>query len=134
MAVKMFCRWLVAEGILKEDPSDAFKGPCRRTNPIGLIASVEEAKLLLEHPLESVSAFPVRDRLILELLYGSGLRADECANIQVSDYLGEDVLRVSKGKGDKQRDVFLSDYALGGLARLPAGALAHSRPSTPQGR
>jgi site-specific recombinase XerC len=71
----MFVRWLVAEGILKQDPSFAFKGPRRRQNPIGMIANVEDVKQLFDYPIQLASAFPERDRLILELLYSSGLRA-----------------------------------------------------------
>jgi site-specific recombinase XerD len=47
----------------------------------------------------------------VELLYGSGLRADEVASLRVDDILGGDLLLVSTGKGDKQRQVLLTDFA-----------------------
>jgi integrase/recombinase XerC len=47
----------------------------------------------------------------MELLYGSGLRCDEVANLRMEDIAADDVLLVSKGKGNKQRNVLLTDYA-----------------------
>src|SRR5205823_10103641 len=87
---------------------EAFRGP-RGGTRIAQRMTEEQARQLCEGPVRT--SFPIRDRLILELLYGSRLRCDEVANLRIDDVLEADVLLVSKGKGDKQRHVLLTDYA-----------------------
>ncbi len=106
--VKSFCEWLVGEGLLRENPAEAFRGP-RRSHHVHCGATEQEIRSLLDGPIRT--SFPERDRLILELLYGSGLRCQELASLLVSDFVDQDVLLVSKGKGNKQRRVLLTDCA-----------------------
>jgi integrase/recombinase XerC len=53
---------------------------------------------------------PERDRLVLELLYGCGLRASELVGINCDDFHGEDVLLV-RGEGKKGRQVIVGEFA-----------------------
>jgi integrase/recombinase XerD len=105
--LKSFCKWMTGEEILRENPADAFRGP-RRPHRIRPRATEEEMERIIASTIRS---FPERDRLILELGYGSGLRNDELANIQIEDFMGGDQLLVSKGKGHKQRIVLLTEPA-----------------------
>jgi integrase/recombinase XerC len=80
-----------------------------------------------------VAASPERDRVILELLYGSGLRAAELVGINVDDFRDEDVL-VVRGKGLKERFVIIGEYAQVAIkAWLPirSGLLAKFKLETP---
>lgn len=106
--LKSFGRWMTEEGLLDDNPVEMFRGP-RRSRHIQKRMTEEQARQLCEGPIRT--SFPERDRLILELLYGSGLRCDEVASLRVEDILDADVLLVSKGKGDKQRHVLMTDYA-----------------------
>ena len=70
----------------------------------------------------------IRDRAILEMLYGTGLRVSELADLSVGDVSGTDLVRV-RGKGDKERVV-----PLAGQARRWAGRyLESARPSLASG-
>jgi site-specific recombinase XerD len=106
--LKSFGKWMVNEGLLAENPVAAFRPPRVRAH-IQQRLTEEQAKQLCEGPVRT--SFPERDRLILALLYGSGLRCDEVASLRMEDILEADVLLVSKGKGDKQRHVLMIDYA-----------------------
>lgn len=103
-----FGKWMVDEELLPENPVAAFRPP-RVQRHIKQRLTEEQASQLCDGPIRT--SFPERDRLLLELLYGSGLRCDEAAALRVDDVLEADVLLVSKGKGDKQRHVLLTDYA-----------------------
>jgi integrase/recombinase XerC len=65
-------------------------------------------KVLLEGAIPTAS--PERDRVVLELLYGSGLRAAEVVGLNIDDFRDEDALLV-RGKGRKERLVIFGDYA-----------------------
>lgn len=106
--LKSFCAWLVTEGVLDENPTEDFPGPRVPHRVIKRVATKTEIREWLDGPLTE-SHFPSRDRLLLELLYGSGLRCAEVAAVQVGDFIESDVLLVSKGKGDKQRTVLLTE-------------------------
>ena len=110
--IKSFSRWITAEDLLEDDPGECFKGP-RRPIRVHQRASVAEVCRVLEGPIRT--AFPERDRLILELLYGSALRANEVATVRVQDFREEEKRLTILGKGDKERNVPLTDYALAAM-------------------
>ncbi len=115
--IKSFCEWLVGEGILRENPAGSFRAP-RASRRVHRSATEQEIRDLLDGPI--LTSSPERDRLILELMYGSGLRCQEVASLRLSDLIDTDVLLVSKAKGNKQRQVLLSDTARHALtAYLP---------------
>lgn len=127
-AARAFHRFLVREGLAGDDPSAGVvrpKLPRSLPRPI----SVEEAARLLDGPLDPSPA-GLRDRAILELLYGSGLRISELVGLDVDDLdMEEGSVRVL-GKGGREREVPLGRAARDALARyLAAGrpALASAR-------
>ncbi|NIR62083.1 MAG: tyrosine-type recombinase/integrase, partial [Gammaproteobacteria bacterium] len=63
----------------------------------------------------------MRDRALLEVLYGTGLRVSELAGLQVGDVPRGEFLRI-RGKGSRQRDVPLAGAARRALDRYLAGA------------
>ena len=113
-AVRTYFRFLLGEGHLVRDPSERLEGPKRwRTLPDVLTAD-EVGRLLAAPSLDEPLAF--RDRAMLELAYGAGLRVSEWIGLGVRDLvLDEGVVRVF-GKGGKERLVPLGRPAIGAVA------------------
>ena len=132
--VRGFYAWLDNEGVtLKNQPGDSMlrlRFP-RQTKRLPKFLSTTEASDLLEAPDVSTPAGQ-RDRAILELLYGAGLRVSEVANLDVRDLdLANRQVRVT-GKGDKTRICLYGEpardalrmYLDDGRAQLVKGAQA----------
>jgi site-specific recombinase XerD len=115
--------WLYARERVPRDPAAVVPGPKQpRTLPATFKGS--ELEQLLDRPVASEPR-ALRDRALLELLYGCGLRASEACGARLSDLdLSRQTLRVT-GKGDKQRMVPLGGAAAQALERY----LRHGRPS-----
>lgn len=113
-AVRTYFRFLVAEGALVRDPSERLESPSRwRTLPDVLTAD-EVSRLLAAPSLDEPLAF--RDRAMLELAYGAGLRVSEWISIGVRDLMMEDGLLRVFGKGSKERLVPIGRPAIGAVA------------------
>jgi integrase/recombinase XerD len=121
-AVRSFYRFCVREGLAEIDPTKGLplpKIPSRLPDAI----TVEEAERLLSQPFPEGPA-GLRDRAILEVLYGCGLRVSELVGLDVGDVdLDEGFLRVL-GKGSKERVVPIGGYA----AQAVSAYLTHGRP------
>jgi integrase/recombinase XerD len=122
-AVRSFHRFLLREGVTDRDPAVGVPQP-RLPRSLPRPLPVEEVRRLLEAPDEGSPA-GLRDRAILELLYGSGLRISELTGLDVDDIdLEEGSVRVL-GKGGKEREV-----PLGSFGRDAVGAyLTRGRPA-----
>ncbi len=108
-AVRSFCRFLAAEHILEKNPAELLRAP-RRGEHLPSVLSREEVSRLLEAP-DSDTPRGLRDRAMLELLYGSGLRVSELVALRIQDLdLRRDVARVL-GKGSKMRLVPFGEAA-----------------------
>lgn len=100
-SVRGWTAYLVDEGHLSDDPSARLKGGRRgRTLPKPL--GEEEIVALLDS-IPSTTAFDLRDRALLELLYGTGARVSEVAGLELSDLDFDEELILLTGKGSKQR-------------------------------
>jgi integrase/recombinase XerD len=113
-ALRTYYRFLLAEGVVTRDPSDRLETPkAWRTLPD--VLSVDEITRLLAAPtLDEPLAF--RDRALLELAYGAGLRVSEWITLEISHVLmGEGLVRVF-GKGGKERLVPIGRGAVGATA------------------
>jgi site-specific recombinase XerD len=106
-AVKQFCSWLEREGLLDANPIESIAGP-RRRHRLPDVPNEGDLRRLMHGEISTAS--PERDRVILELLYGSGLRASELVGINVDDFRDEDILIV-RGKGLKERLVIVGECA-----------------------
>src|SRR5436305_10056759 len=100
-AVRSYFRFLLAEGNVVRDPSERLETPKKwRTLPEVLdVAEVE--KLLAAPSLDEPLAF--RDRAMLELAYGAGLRVSEWISLGIRDVMLQDHLVRVFGKGAKER-------------------------------
>ena len=113
-AVRSYFRFLVAEGHVVRDPSERLETPKKwRTLPD--VLGVEEIEKLLTAPsLDEPMAF--RDRAMLELAYGAGLRVSEWISLHVRDVLLQDHLVRVFGKGAKERLVPIGRRAIAAIA------------------
>ena len=126
-AVRVFHRFLVTEGRAVADPTGGVDAP-RLWSRLPAVLSREDVEALLGSA-NTRTVFGRRDRALIEVLYGCGLRASEAAGLrvdQVSFDLG--VLRVV-GKGNKERLVPYGERARTALQAW----LAHGRPKTARG-
>ena len=107
-SVRAFHRFLLREGQVARDPTAAVVRPkLPRSLPKPL--SVDDVVRLLAQPDRSAAG--LRDRAVLETLYGAGLRVSELVGVDVDDVdLEEGSVRVL-GKGGRERDVPLGRYA-----------------------
>jgi integrase/recombinase XerD len=113
-AVRGYFRFLTGDGIVVRDPSERLETPQKwRTLPE--VLSVEEVQRLLASPtLDDSLVF--RDRALLELAYGAGLRVSEWITLGVRDLMLEDGLVRVFGKGSKERLVPIGRSAIGAVA------------------
>ena len=108
-SLKAFFDWCIVEGERKDNPCDAVDFP-KLGQYLPEVLSVEEVEAIMDS-VDLRSPSGVRDRAILELLYGCGLRASELCGLRISQvYLNEGFVRVV-GKGDKERLVPLGEPA-----------------------
>jgi integrase/recombinase XerD len=113
-AIRTYFRFLTGDGIVVRDPSERLETPKRwRTLPD--VLTVEEIQRLLASPtLDDTLVF--RDRALLELAYGAGLRVSEWITLGVRDLLLEEGLVRVFGKGSKERLVPIGRSAIGAAA------------------
>jgi integrase/recombinase XerD len=113
-AVRSYFRFMLGEGELVRDPSERLETP-KRWRTLPEVLTVDEAERLLSAPsLDEPMAF--RDRAMLELAYGAGLRVSEWISISVRDVMMEDHLVRVFGKGSKERLVPIGRKAIGAVA------------------
>jgi site-specific recombinase XerD len=119
-AVRGAYAWMRDRGMIDHDPAAHLPGP-RRVRTLPAILSARETEALLDRPA-ATSARALRDRALVELLYGSGLRASEACGLRLADVdLHEGTARV-RGKGGKERIVPVGGAAEDALRRyLAAG-------------
>jgi integrase/recombinase XerD len=113
-AVRTYFKFLLSDGVVARDPSERLETPKRwRTLPD--VLTIAEVESLLASPtLDQPLAF--RDRAMLELAYGAGLRVSEWITLGVKDVLFEDKLVRVFGKGSKERLVPIGRSAIGAVA------------------
>jgi site-specific recombinase XerD len=130
-AVRGLYAWMHDRGAIARSPATLVPGP-RKARTLPATLSTDEVERLLDGR-SGTSPRDLRDRALLELLYGCGLRAAEACDLDVGDVrLGAEHIRVT-GKGGKQRVVPLGGAATAALRRY----LARGRPrmaSGPAGR
>lgn len=112
-ALRSFYDWMILEGQVKENPCDRIDPP-KIERHLPEVLSVEEVEAIIDSA-DLGTSIGVRDRAILEVLYGCGLRVSEVCTLKLSDiYMDESFIRVI-GKGDKERFVPVGDMAVEAL-------------------
>ena len=113
-AVRTYFRFLTGDGIVVRDPSDRLETPKRWRSLPDVLTVAEVQQLLASPTLDDALVF--RDRALLELAYGAGLRVSEWITLGVRDLLLEDGLVRVFGKGSKERLVPIGRSAIGAAA------------------
>lgn len=113
--LRTFLAWLTRKGIIEGDPLPK-RGVMRTEKRLPRFLSQEQAGKLMESP-DPTTPVGIRDRALLELIYGAGLRVSEASGLDVTHMnLPSREIRVT-GKGSKQRIVLVGESARQSLAR-----------------
>ena len=144
-AVRSWFKWLAKEGKVAQNPALLVSTP-KLPKHLPRVPSVEEVNRVLnslEGEVKKVegeaAAWPERDRVIFELLYGCGIRNSELVGLDMGSVKWRDDAVLVRGKGRKERLVPLGDEAAAALrAYLPLreakllaagkGAMVHDGP------
>lgn len=108
--IKAFYRYLLYEDSITDNPTDLLEAPkLKRTLPE--LLSVDEVEKMLS-VIDLSQPFGARDKAMVELLYGCGLRVSELVNLRINNlYFNDHFIRVF-GKGDKERLVPVGGAAI----------------------
>ena len=127
-ALRRFYAWALREGLISENPTTLVQSPILG-RPLPKVLTETEVRALLNAPVISED-LGMRDRAMLELLYGCGLRVSELVTLSVDQInLQQGVVRVW-GKGNRERLIPMGDVACDWLAKY----MKLTRPALMKGR
>ena len=117
-AIRRYFDWTRRRGFIEIDPSAALSAP-RGESTLPRILSADELEVVLNGSARSGNppAVELRDRAVVEILYGSGLRVAELCGLNFEDLLGTGDTITVWGKGSKQRRVPISEPAVAALSK-----------------
>lgn len=108
-SVRSYYRFLLYHHYIDADPSELLEGPKREMH-LPVVLTVEEIDQLIA-AIDLSSNEGHRNRAIIEMLYGSGLRVSELVNLKLSNMYRKEGYMLIEGKGSKQRLVPISPVA-----------------------
>ncbi|MCI0351903.1 MAG: tyrosine recombinase XerC [Acidobacteriales bacterium] len=119
-AVRSLYRWLAREGVVQQNPATLVATP-RLPKKLPRVPTIEEMSAMFQAKSrvdgkEDDGKFPERDALIIELLYGCGIRNSELVGMNLEDISHSNELLLVRGKGRKQRYVPFGDSVTEALA------------------
>jgi len=132
-AVRSLYRWLAQQGVVEQNPAALVSTP-KLPKKLPRVPTIEEMNHVLDGQMPEVAAFPERDRLMLELLYGCGIRNSELVGIHLEDIRLSSEAILIRGKGKKERYVPFGDSAktaLAGYLSVRLQVLAEQRKNSP---
>ena len=135
-ALRRFFGFLVDEGLRKDDPSAALPKPVHQ-RPLPKVLDSSEVDRLFEAAEERAASdepLALRNLALLELLYGSGLRATELVSLPRNALRKEQPFLILQGKGSKERLVPISSRAEAAVARWRENVPASSPWLFPSGK
>lgn len=99
--IKSFFHWLVHENLIEVDPTLLLEGP-RVGRKLPEVLSIEEIDSMID-AIDMSKFEGIRNRAIIETLYGCGLRVSELRNLEISRIYADEQYVIVHGKGDKER-------------------------------
>ncbi|HEX8711696.1 MAG TPA: tyrosine-type recombinase/integrase, partial [Terracidiphilus sp.] len=109
-AIRSWFKWLARTGRVEQNAAALVATP-KLPKHLPRVPSIEQMNRVVDSVGEDAASWPARDRAILEMLYGCGIRNAELTGLNVGDiYWANDAILV-RGKGQKQRYVPLGDAA-----------------------
>jgi integrase/recombinase XerC len=119
-ALRSLYRWLAQEGEVEQNPAALVATP-KLPKKLPRVPTIEEVNTVLDSGMPECSAFNERDQVILELLYGCGIRNSELIGINLDDIRWSNEVVLVRGKGRKERYVPFGESAKAAVqAYLPA--------------
>jgi integrase/recombinase XerC len=109
-AIRSLYRWLAQEGVVDQNPAKLVATP-KLPKRLPRVPTIEEVNTVLDSQMTDSSAFAERDRAILELLYGCGIRNSELVSINLDDIRWSNEIILVRGKGKKERYVPFGESA-----------------------
>jgi integrase/recombinase XerD len=108
-AIKSFFNYLIFEGYIKESPVSNIEAP-KQEKKLPVVLTENEIKNLI-NSIDLNHDFGQRNKTIVEILYGTGIRVSELVNLKLSNiFFKESIIKVI-GKGNKERFVPLGEIA-----------------------
>jgi integrase/recombinase XerC len=114
-AVRSLYRWMAQEGMVEQNPAALVATP-KLAKKLPRVPTIEEMNSVLDAQMPEAAAFPERDQLMLELLYGCGIRNSELVGINLEDIRMSTEAVLIRGKGKKERYVPFGESAKSALA------------------
>lgn len=108
-SLRSFFGWMILEGMIKNNPCDRIDSP-KLGRYLPDVLSIEEVEAIIDS-IDTGSWKGLRDKAIIEVLYGCGLRVSEAVGLKISGlFFCESFVRIT-GKGNKERIVPLGEMA-----------------------
>jgi integrase/recombinase XerC len=121
-AIRSWFKWLARQGDVEQSPAALVATP-KLPKHLPRVPTIEEMNRVVDGGADEAAAWPERDRVILELLYGCGIRNAELVGLDLKDIHWANEAVLVRGKGRKERYVPLGDAAAQALrAYLPLRA------------
>ncbi|MGD0904812.1 MAG: tyrosine-type recombinase/integrase [Terracidiphilus sp.] len=109
-AIRSWFKWLARAGYLEQNAAALVATP-RLPKHLPRVPSIEEMNRVVDSVGEDAASWPARDKAILEMLYGCGIRNAELTGLNLEDIHWANEAVLVRGKGQKQRYVPLGDAA-----------------------
>ena len=109
-AIRSWFKWLARTGHVEQNVASLVSTP-RLPKHLPRVPSIEQLNRAVDSVDDEAASWPARDRAILELLYGCGMRNAELTGLNLDDIHWANEAILVRGKGDKQRFVPFGDAA-----------------------
>jgi len=136
-AIRSWFKWLARTGHIQQNAASLVATP-KLPKHLPRVPSIEQMNRVVDTVGEDAASWPARDKAILEMLYGCGIRNAELTGLNIDDIHWANEAVLVRGKGQKQRYVPLGDAAAEALrgylterAALMAAAAAGKGVATP---
>ncbi len=135
-AIRSWFKWLARTGHVEQNVASLVSTP-RLPKHLPRVPSIEQLNRVMDSVDDEAASWPARDRAIVEVLYGCGMRNAELTGLNLEDIHWANEAVLVRGKGQKQRYVPLGDAAAEALrayleeraVRLAAADGAHATPA-----
>jgi len=122
-AIRLFYKYLMIEKLITNNPIQLLEAP-KIGRKLPVVLSVNEIQRILD-AIDLSNPSGVRNKAIIETLYGCGLRVSELINIRLSNFFFDDAYIKVLGKGSKERLVPVGTYALKEIDNYLKGVRIH---------
>ena len=109
-AIRSWFKWLARTGLVQQNAASLVATP-KLPRHLPRVPSIEQMNRVVDSVGEDAASWPARDRAILEMLYGCGIRNAELTGLNLEDIHWANDAVLIRGKGQKQRYVPLGDAA-----------------------